>query len=242
MTLLVIVRPEPGGAATLAQARAAGLDAVSFPLFAVQPVAWDVPPPDSFDALLIGSANSLRHGGPGLRQYHGKPAYAVGTATAQAAAAAGLAVVAIGNGGLQALLAQLVPGHRRLLRLAGRARVALVPPPGVALIERVVYDSITVPMPAGLARLLTSRALAGAVVLLHSAEAARHFAQSCDALQIPRERLRLAALGPRIGAAAGSGWAQVAIADQPDDAALLALARQLCQNSPMDHAISANGR
>ncbi len=236
MTLLVIVRPEPGSAITLAEARARGLDAVSYPLFTVQPVPWEAPEPDSCDALLIGSANALRHGGAALQLYQGKPTYAVGATTAQAAEAAGLAVVATGSGGLQTLLAAIQPGHRRLLRLSGQTRVALTPPPGVTLIERVVYDSIAVPMPPDLARLLTTRALAGAVVLLHSAEAARHFAQSCDQLAIPRARLRLATLGPRIAAAAGAGWAQVAIADRPEDATLLALAGQMCQNSPMQQA------
>ncbi len=230
---MVIVRPEPGSTATLADARAAGLEAVSYPLFAVRPLPWVAPQPATFDALLIGSANSLRHGGQGLVSYKGKPAYAVGRTTAQAAAAAGLRVVACGSGGMQALFAELVPDHRRLLRLAGRARVTLVPPPGVTVIEQVVYDSIAVPMPRDLARLLTTQALAGAVVLLHSAEAAQHFADECSRLRIPRGRLRLAGLGPRIAAAAGSGWADVAIAERPDDTALLALTGQLCQNSLM---------
>lgn len=231
MTLVIIVRPGPGDLATLAEARACGLEAVSFPLFDVQPVRWQVPGPESFDALLIGSANALRHGGAALERYHGKPAYAVGRTTAQAAAAAGLSVVTTGSGGMQSLLPLIAPEHRRLLRLSGHARVALSLPAGVTLCERIIYDSIAQPMPTDLARLLTTHALAGAVVLLHSAEAARHFARECDRLQVPRAKLRLAALGPRIAAAAGSGWMDVASAEIPDDAALLALAGQLCQNS-----------
>ncbi len=231
MTLLVILRPEPGSQATLTAARARALDAWSFPLFAVQPVSWVVPEPETFDALLIGSVNALRHGGAGLRQYRDKPSYAVGATTALAAAAAGLTVVATGNGGMQPLFARLAPQHRHLLRLSGRARVALSPPPGVTVIERVVYDSAPLPMPTDLARLLATQALAGAVVLLHSAEAARHFAAECDRLQVARARLRLAALGPRIAAAAGAGWMAVASAGTPDDAALLALAEQMCQVS-----------
>jgi len=233
VTLLVIVRPEPGAAATLAAARACGLEALSFPLFAVEPVSWVVPEPETFDALLIGSANSLRHGGPGLRQYRDKPAYAVGALTAQAAKAAGLAVVATGSGGLQEMLGHLAPEHRHLLRLSGRARVALSPPPGINLVERTVYDSAPLPTPEKLALLLSTRALAGTVVALHSAEAARHFAAECDRLKLSRTRLRLAALGPRIAAAAGSGWMDVACAQTPDDAALLALAEQLCQSATM---------
>lgn len=233
MSLLVIIRPAPGGSITLAEARAHGFEAVSFPLFDVQPVPWTAIDPRRCDALLIGSANALRHGGSALAQYRGKPAYAVGRTTAQAAQAAGLEVVATGSGGMQALFAHLAPEHRRLLRLSGRARVPLAPPPGVTVNEAVVYDSVPRPMPEDLARLLTTQALAGAVVLLHSAEAARHFAEECGRLRIPRARLRLAALGPRIAAAAGAGWMELASAETPDDAALLALAGQLCQNQSM---------
>lgn len=231
--MLVIVRPEPGSQSTLAAARARLLDASSYPLFSVQPVSWVVPKPETFDALLIGSANALRHGGAGLDQYRDKPAYAVGSITAQAAGAVGLTVVATGHGGMQTLLTRLAPEHRHLLRLSGQARVVLSPPPGVTVIERVVYDSAPVPMLEDLARLLATHALAGAVVLLHSAEAARHFAAECDRMQVARARLRLAALGPRIAAAAGGGWMAVASAATPDDTALLALAEQMCQDSCM---------
>ena len=67
------------------------------------------------------------------------------------------------------------------------------------------------------------------IVLLHSAEAARHFAAEMDRLGIPRARIHLAALGPRIAAAGGPGWAQLSTAPRPTDVALLALCRQLCQ-------------
>lgn len=233
MTLLVIIRPEPGAATTLAAARAHGHEALSFPLFKVEPVNWMVPEPETFDAVLIGSANALRHGGAGMLQYHGKPAYAVGATTAKAADAAGLTVVATGSGGMQALFASLAPSHRHLLRLSGQVHVALSPPTGITLIERVVYDSVAQAMPKDLARLLATRALTGAVVLLHSAEAAGHFSSECDRLRMPRAHIRLAALGPRIAAAAGSGWMSVASAEKPGDAALLALAGQLCQSSRM---------
>ncbi len=233
MTLIIIIRPEPGCTASVAAAHAQKLEALGFPLFATEAISWVAPEPETFDALLIGSGNALRYGGESLRQYAGKPAYAVGPTTAQAAQATGLAVVATGCGGLQALLARLAPGHRRLLRLSGRARVPLTPPPGTTLIERVVYDSIPHAMPHRLARLLMTHALVGTIVLLHSAEAARHFAAECDRFSIPRARLRIAALGPRIAEAAGSGWASVTSADTPNDAALLALVGQLCQNQPV---------
>ena len=227
---LIVIRPEPGCAETVAAARALGLEALGFPLFLVGPLAWTPPPPDSIDALLIGSANAIRHAGPALAAYRGMPCYAVGARTARAAREAGLAVVATGNGGLAKLLDGLAPGHRRLLRLAGAERIALTMPADVAMTERVVYASQPVPMSGTLALLLHTHALPGVVVALHSAEAARHFSAECARLELPRHRLRIAALGPRIaGALPLKGWDTVAAAQAPDDNALLALAARMCQ-------------
>lgn len=225
MIPLIVIRPQPGCGATVAEARALGLDAHGFPLFIVRPLAWEAPPRDSFDALLIGSANALRHGGDALAGWRGTPAYAVGKTTAEAARTAGLDVVYTGEGGLQALLVNIEPEHRRLLRLAGHTRVPLHPPPGVIITERVVYASEAQPMPPALLIMLEKPC----VVLLHSAEAARHFAALCSVPAIPRSRIALAALGPRIAEAVGGGWAQLASAPAPDDHALLELAREMCQ-------------
>jgi uroporphyrinogen-III synthase len=222
---LIVLRPEPGCAASVSAARAMGLEAHGFPLFEVVPCDWEPVPPDSFDALLLGSANALRHGGEALARYRGKPACVVGARTAEAARAAGLDVVAIGSGGLQGVLDALPPGLTRLLRLAGAERVALTPPPGITIVERVVYESRARQMPDALARLLR----APEVVLLHSGEAARHFAAECDRLGVARAALSLATIGPRVTGAAGQGWARVETAESPDDTALLALAREMCQ-------------
>lgn len=232
MTLPVLVlRPEPGAAATLAAARAMGLAAQAFPLFEVRAVSWDPVPREDVDALLLGSANALRHGGAALAAFRGLPAYAVGDTTAVAARAAGLEVVATGRGGLQAMLDTLAPGHRRLLRLAGRERVELAVPRGVEVVTREVYASEPLPFPAGLAALLARPAVA----LLHSGEAAAHFAQGCDHAGIDRSRVRLATIGPRVAARAGTGWADLRSAPAPDDAALLALASRMCQEAGPGH-------
>lgn len=224
MTALTVIRPEPGCSATVAAAQAQGLDALGMPLFEVRSRAWTIPE-GVFDALLVGSANALRHGGPRLGGLTGLPVYAVGETTAEAARTAGFTVAASGQGGLQDLLGQLEPAHRRLLRLAGEERVDLAPPPGVELVERAVYASEALPMSEALATALRD----GGIVLLHSAAAARHFAAECDRLAIPRAALSLACIGPRVAAAAGSGWASLQSAAEPTDAALLALARGMCQ-------------
>lgn len=228
MTLpVVILRPEPGATATLGQARAMDLDARAFPIFTIRPLPWQPVPREQVDALLIGSANALRHGGDALASYRGLPTYTVGATTAEAAREAGLNVVATGHGGLQQMLRALWPGHRRLLRLAGRERVSLEGPADVTVIEREVYASDALALAPELAELLEHPAL----VLLHSGEAAARFAALCDAAGIDRGALMLAAIGPRVAARAGHGWAKLRSAPRPTDAALLALAAEMCKEA-----------
>ncbi|MCW1404127.1 uroporphyrinogen-III synthase [Novosphingobium sp. MW5] len=222
MSAVLILRPEPGCAATLAAARGMGLAARSAPLFAIEPREWNVPTAP-FDALLVGSANAFRHGGAQLETLCHLPVHVVGEATAEAARAAGFTVAGIGSGGLQGVLDGIAPGTH-LLRLSGEERIELNPPTGVSIDEVVVYASVPRP--------LDPAALNGnPLVLLHSAEAARHFAAECDRLAIDRAALSLATIGPRVTKAAGSGWRALETAAQPSDAALLALAARMCQSS-----------
>lgn len=225
---VVVIRPDPGLARTAQRFRAAGLPVVAEPLFRVVPTPWESPAPEDVDALLLGSANALRHGGEGLEQYRGLPVYAVGEETAAAARNAGFAVQRVGTGGLQALLDELTPrdgSELRLLRLAGAEHVPLECPAGIELVTRVVYAVEALPLPTPLRAIFA----AGAVVLLHSGEAATHFAAECDAASVPRDQVALAALAPRVAQRAGSGWRCVAVADAPNDAALLAAVLNLCK-------------
>jgi uroporphyrinogen-III synthase len=226
MVPLVIIRPEPGNETSTTAARAAGLDARGFPLFEVVAKSWEAVPPQGYDALLIGSAQVFLHGGRGLAALRNVPVYAVGEATAAAARSAGFTVTRTGAGSLQTLLGERDPQHRRLLRLVGQERIALTLPAGVSIEERVVYASQPRPLPSELEALLRQPA----IVLLHSAEAAHHLTAECVRLGIRRAPLRLAALSQRIAAAAGDGWGEVAAAAHPEDKALLALARQMCQD------------
>ena len=82
---IVVLRPEPGNRVTAAAIEGRGLRAIRLPLFAVQPVAWQAPDPAGFDALLLTSANAVRHGGAGLARLLSLPVFAVGEATADAA-------------------------------------------------------------------------------------------------------------------------------------------------------------
>ena len=220
---LLALRPEPGLAATLERAGAMGLAITGRALSEIRAVAWDCPDPAGIDGLLIGSANAILHGGPHLAQLREKPVYAVGEATAAAARAAEFAIAMTGSGGLQGVLdAIAAPCH--LLRIAGEEHVPLTPPTGVTFAEVIAYRSVALPLDPAAALLGSGKAL----VLLHSAATARHFAAECDRLGLARAAIALAALGPRIAAAAGEGWGAVHTAATPDEGALLQLAFDLC--------------
>lgn len=221
---VLVIRPEPGNTATCRALAEAGLEAVAAPLFRYRPVDWALPDDTAFAGLLAGSAAVFAHGGDALRQLCAIPVHAVGAATARAAEAAGFAVAACGSGGLQTIAATLPPG--RYLRLSGEAHVPLSPPPGASVITCVVYTVDTLPLPAPIAAWLAGEP---ALVLLHSAEAARHWCTECDRLNLPRHALSIAALAPRIASAAGPNWKSVGIAPFPHDDALLSLALQMCQ-------------
>ncbi len=223
MSLLLVLRPEPGAGATAARAATLEHACVVAPLFAVHPLDWAPPDPRDFDAVLMTSANAARLGGPALARFTALPLHAVGAATAAAARAAGFTQVVTGEADAGALLAHAArDGIGRLLHLAGREHVA-AERAGMHVERRIVYASEPVealPPAAG-------EALAGgAVALLHSPRAAALFAR------LAPDRVRIVCLSPAVADAAGGGWASVAIAAAPTDDALLAAAAGVC-----DHAM-----
>lgn len=188
-----------------------GLEVRCFPLFTAEVVAWTLPK-GKFDALLITSANAVRLAG----QLPALPAHAVGTASAEAARAAGLDVQTVGDGGVEVLLAQL-PDGLSLLHLAGeehhvpqdaRHRIVSVP----------VYRMTSLALPEPVL-------MEGTVVLVHSPAAGRRLMQ----VSARRDRVRVAAISPAAAAACGTGWECCEAATEPSDMALLSLAAKLCE-------------
>jgi uroporphyrinogen-III synthase len=222
---LLVLRPEPGASATAARAAALGLTPVVAPLFSVAPLPWSAPPPSSFDALLLTSANAVRHGGPQLARYAALPVYAVGAGTAAAAQAAGLTNVIAGDSDGAAMVARAAgDGVRRLLHLSGREHRASEHE-GVTVERRIVYaahaaDALPDAAHAALA--------AGAVALLHSPRAAATFRALVIAAGLAPRAIRIAAISPAALAAAGDGWEASAGAASVGDDALLAAAARLC--------------
>ncbi|MDE1467807.1 uroporphyrinogen-III synthase [Aurantiacibacter sp. D1-12] len=223
--MIFAIRPEPGLQSTLQNARELGLAIIGRPLFEVVPLAWDAPDASDFDALLIGSANAFRHGGEALEGLQSLPVHAVGEATADAAHEAGFTVAATGKGGLQAIV-DATKDNMRFLRLAGEEHVVLDLPEKITVETRVLYSVRAIPLTGS--DEISLRA-GEPLVLLHSAAAAEHFAAECDRRGLDRAAISLACIGPRVATAAGEGWKLCKSAPQPDDTALLALARDMCQ-------------
>lgn len=217
MRRLVLLRPEPGASESAARGAALGMEIVKMPLFEIVRVPWALPDPAAFDALLLTSANTLRHGGPGLERLHRLPVQAVGAATAEAARDAGFSVAKVGGAGVDALLAGL-PKGMRLLHLGGEERTA-----------PQAHGAHITPVTVYCANLLEVAAealanIAGGVVSVHSRRAGERLAE----LVADRATTAVVALSVEAASGLGTGWQSVGIAPRPSDAALLALGAELC--------------
>lgn len=211
----LVLRPAPANARTVERLAAVGLRAIALPLFRTEPRDWLPPRTSDVDAVLLTSANAVRHAGAGLAALAHLPVVTVGEATARAARAAGLDVALVGDGGAADVARQALPRWPRLLHLAGAEHVAV---PGA--LTRIVYASVPTDIDAA-----ALDAAIDAVVLLHSARAAQRFMALFGPRQ--RSRVRLAVLSPAVAAAAGDGWAACIAAPRPDDQALVDTAAML---------------
>jgi uroporphyrinogen-III synthase len=223
MLPLIIVRPEPGASATAARAATLGLNPRTIPLFDIVPQAWHLPDPGHFDALLLTSANAVRHAGPALAALAHLPCHSVGPATTAAAQEAGLSRVVTGDSGAQAVVdAMTARGARAILWLSASARTRIVAPPPARITAIATYSAMAIAEPAG-----WREAIAGpAVIMLHSVRAAQRTAQLVGPMA---KHLTLLAISAAVADAAGPGWRLRAIAERPGDTEMLAMARQLCQ-------------
>lgn len=226
MAQVLVTRPQPLADETAAALRAAGHVALVAPLMDTVAIDW-TPPTHPPDALLMTSPQAALLGGAGLRALARAPLYAVGERTAAAARAAGLTVVHTGvQDGAAALAAAAADGRRTILHLAGEDRTDLPAPAGLTVAVATLYAARLAPLDGD----ATAALAAGTVdwVLLFSTRSAAHFASLHDAGGWPRGRLGVAALSPKVLAAAGGGWRAAVAAAAPGTAALLAAAGLAC--------------
>lgn len=221
---ILIIRPQPGNDASARRARDAGFTPIQLPFFAVRARGWDAPDPARFDALLITSANAVRHAGAQIAALRALPVHAVGSNSAEAVQAAGLQLASSGTEGIaMALENASAAGHNRLLWLTGEDQTAFAVPQDMRLETRIVYASD--PLPPG--DNACAQLCKADIVALHSVRAAQHFAAFVDRQGLDRRAIRLAAFSPAIALAAGDGWRGIAHAARPDDRALLSAAHAL---------------
>jgi len=223
MRELLVLRPEPGAAATTARAIAAGWHVIAAPLFTIVAQDWEAPDPAGFDALMLTSAQAVRHAGAALDLYRHLPVYAVGEATGVAAIAAGFADVRMGSADAALLVTMMVrDGIGHPLHLAGREHRILDAAP-IPITRRIVYAADPVTELPAAARAAIER---HAIALIHSERAGTVFADLLIKAGIDPETLHVAAIS---GAAGAGAWGMVEIAEAPNDVALLAAAARLCE-------------
>nr|WP_272869893.1 uroporphyrinogen-III synthase [Sphingobium yanoikuyae] len=213
------MRPAPGADRTAEKAMAMGLAVRLCPLFAAEALAWTPPPAGDFDALLVTSAQTVRFGGVALQAYRALPTYAVGAATAEALREAGFADPVAGDGDASAIAARIAAdGHRAVLHLSGEAVAPM--DAGPLRVTRIpVYRMMPLPC--------DPLDLRGGVLLVHSAAAGARLAEIVPENQ--RTTSDVVAISPAALAACDSGWRSAQAADASNDAAVLALARRLCE-------------
>jgi uroporphyrinogen-III synthase len=220
---LLVLRPQPGAERTATTARAMGFDPACYPLFHVTALPWTGPESHLVDAVMLTSANSVRHGGAQLARYTHLPAFAVGEATAAAAETAGFSVAHAGHEGAQAVIdAIAATGHRHILHLSGH-HIRPFDPRGLRVTSVPVYASVE----SGDAEGLAAACAPGTVILVHSPRAGRWLAELMP--EPRRGALHLVAISAAAREAAGAGWAGSRAAPTPDDKAMLALAAGLCE-------------
>ncbi|MBB5699898.1 uroporphyrinogen-III synthase [Sphingomonas yantingensis] len=213
MRRLIVLRPEPGNAKTCAAIRAAGGEAIALPLFEVRPIDWLAPDPAGSDALVLTSANAVRHAGPQIERFAHLPVVAVGAVTARTAEAAGMSVAAVGEGDagdLPPLLARI--GSLAPLHLTGREHRDLGAGCAIAVYASEAIEGVD------------AAPLVGATALVHSARAGERLAQIVDVAGLDRAGIAIAAISPAALAAAGEGWAAAVLAPVPRDDPLIAAA------------------
>ncbi len=223
---VIVLRPEPGGSATVAAARAMGLEVHHCPLFEITPLAWSAPPTDAFETLVLTSANAVRHAGADLASYVALPVQAVGDATAEAARGAGFDVAGI-HAGAQALFDSLGEARtRNVLWLCGEDRTA-IEPGALNITALPVYAARSIDPPTTFAALVSTPAIA----LVHSVRAGLRLAALIDT----RAPVAIAAISDSAAEACGTGWARIAVAAEPTGEAVLELARRMCQTTDSKH-------
>jgi uroporphyrinogen-III synthase len=230
---LLLTRPEPDVERTAAALRARGHDVVVMPLLRIEPLRDVELGAGPWGAVLLTSANACRAlaAHKSFAQVVGRPAFAVGARTAEAARAAGFAEVVSADGDVAALTrlvaSRLADKSLPLLYAAGETRAgdlaAALTADGFAVRMVILYRTVAA---QEMAPDIRARLAAGGIdgVLHFSRRSAEAFLAVLSAAEPLSRSLKIQhyCLSPQVAAPlAAAGAASIRIAPEPHEQALL---------------------
>lgn len=233
---VIVTRPSPDAESFARRLMQIGADPILSPVMAIlrRDVALDL---EQIAALAFTSANGVR-AFAGLSALRNRPVFAVGSATAAAARAAGFADVQAAQGDVEtlaALIAQSKPAGP-ILHLAGSERagdlILLLARRGVEARRAALYDAVEIDNLEPQARALLAESSENPAVVLFSPRSARLFlAQARRAGLAHRLNNAVAlCLSQDVAAAAGAAtWLEIRVAETRDADAMLRLVSEVSE-------------
>lgn len=239
---VIVTRPDPDGPVLASRLAGQGYDVVQAPLMTVRFADAASLPSGPFQALLVTSANALRaldHLGA-AEQLLQVPVLAVGPASAHHARDMGFADVREAGGNVDGLarlvLDTLLPGGPPLLYITGTSRAGDLKgdleAQGFAVHRSELYSAITLDaLPAEVTALLMSGE--PCAVLLYSPRSARTWLDLVAASHAAGnlsgvKHLCLSDAVAKVVISSVSQQSCIAVADAPNDDAMMALLQQTC--------------
>jgi uroporphyrinogen-III synthase len=229
---ILLTRPEPGGARTLARLRALGHEVISDPMLRLRETGVPLPR-GPFTALAFTSANGVRTlaARPQAGAWRALPVFTVGGRTGTEARAAGFTHVIEAEGNVSALAAllgaRLAPGAR-VLHAAGADRAgdlsALLAPRQLAVSLCVLYAMEPAKTLAETTRSALERGELDAALHFsaRTAETLLHCV-AANGVKEPLRGLRHLCLSPAVAAPLAAAGCRVEIAAAAEEDALLTL-------------------
>jgi uroporphyrinogen-III synthase len=233
----LIIRPQPDADRDVAGLARYAVPAVAIPVMQAitMPVTW--PEPGRFQGIVLTSRHAVDRlqAAPDAAAWRDLPVFAVGHATAAAAAAAGFGPIITGPGngaGLVPVIATYFGSTPALdqPRLVwpgavdiGFDMVAALAPYGIQLDPVVVYQMAPRPDVSDTIRAELATVQDGALVAM-SARSVSLWRDAMDAAGRGPDRISLIAGSDAIAAAAGDGWRETFVARYPRRSRLLAIA------------------
>jgi uroporphyrinogen-III synthase len=241
---ILVTRPQPDNAATVAALRAKGFDVLPAPMLRFEPVAFQDDSDARYGAVIVTSANALRaaEGQPAVDRLKQLPLFAVGARTAEAARETGFSNVISADGDATALRDLMVASVRvktlkktdTLLYLAGadlaRDLAGELGERGFNVVTHTTYRMVPI---ASLPRdVCDAFAASGVEAVLHySRRSARAFLDAARAggVEISALAIPQCCLSDAVASIVrDAGATQVMVARTPDEKALFeALGRAL---------------